>query len=254
MWWAARSLLVLSVILNASHLANSADNKRRQTRHAAQEDTRERLRSFLDQKLGKDEIIEPVVVNGNNKGGVKSSSAAAYVPKPTADEIEVKSAPASSQNTLSEMRSIVSDASPKQEKSDDKDRAPEYNSDICSHCPSMSGVAFTSLSLTKFWENDIASANGCSCMALQLRKDDPIALAVYAATSRQSGGANNNFDTGGFSSKTAPSVLRDWEVLAPFPAGQSHVDAGNFYLRDMYWGYCIWIVMFCFYRSVAIAS
>jgi hypothetical protein len=252
MRWAAQIILFFSVFIRSPKFANSVDNKRRQTRHATEADARERLRSFLDQKVGKAEFTEPVAVNSDKVGGARTAGVSAYAPTKPFDEIEVKTVPTSPQNSLSQMRSIVSDVSPVQDKRDDSVGTLESNGDVCSPCPSESGVAFTSLSLTKFWENDIASANGCSCMALQLRKDDPIALAVYAATSKQAGGANTNFDAGGFSSKTAPSVLRDWEVLAPFPPGQSHFDAGKIYHLCCLMYYSVLIVSL--YRSIVAAS
>ena len=213
--------------------------KRKHVKHALSQNPREKLQTILTQKTNTAEDI--LTDNPTNSG--KGSSESFNQPSGTSDynagskkinaDRSTSAAPAGLEARNEQHKAQLSEVSPQKDDQDTStsssvnSRNPIPTADNCLPCPYKNASA---AGISKFWENDMKGANGCSCVALQDKKDDNIALSVYIATAKYMQGVSGveyaHLDSN-ILTKASPSVVGHWEVLAPFPCGQMAVNAGQ---------------------------
>ena len=111
----------------------------------------------------------------------------------------------------------------------------------CLPCPVNGDFAKASLEL--FWNNDLRNAHGCACRLLGVKNDDilsRISRAVYVATQKYVQGFAQDVpivDIKSFQASPAPSLVKHWEILAPFPCGKNTMDGGRSFVAYQHWFY-----------------
>jgi hypothetical protein len=135
-------------------------------------------------------------------------------------------AAATTATTSATTSATINKATPNKESAGSSSANQHFDQPRCPHCPDTKNLV--KVALQRFWENDLVTALGCACNALKSKNQEDGARSIlHTLRPLIKPAAFAEMDKSWFDPpiNDAPALLKNWELLGPFPVGKMELDA-----------------------------